>query len=616
MKTFTQITKFIIIFSIALLIYGCPVFKSIKYPKTVYLGDTVSVHVNIDLMGITTYDVATLQIFLPEGWQLTDTVIKLNGLSNSTATFTKDSNNGDTCLSTQVSDEIISDNVLFNLELLNTKSTASVDTFQISFSDEMIFQCDQKFAIRSITDENVPTQLIYNNDTLEWNIPKNNTNTKGYLVTDNADSWFTTGTKVSVDPGSELHRYSVSAVTNNDQEYALNDTVFIFHGDSLFVSESGNDSDPGTETNPLKSLALALDVIDEDYALSKDKSIRLLDGTYILESGVQLRDRVSLIGNGPQNSIISCTSDSVAISSPNLNIGFSLENLSIYAQQNEVILDFVSYYFDVPEIRLSHVQLYNAGHTSNGLRTNFAKLILDHIVVADMDSIGVEGATIQVNNSVFVENNIGIYSAMSELVFVNDKIVNSIFFENQKSIYPYHGTTEWGYGIFIDNTIIEPGWLNNGKGNFYNDPLFIDDPNYPYLLDPNSPAVDAAIDSAKYNDPASLENELLAEFPARGTIRGDLGIYGGGGTDFVSNLVSHRVYEEMDIYPNPTDNILMVRWPNNKEPVNLWLTNASGKRLKLLHQNNQIDLSNYVSGFYFLFVEIDGKYYRSKIIKN
>jgi len=567
MKTFTQITKFIIIFSIALLIYGCPVFKSIKYPKTVYLGDTVSVHVNIDLMGITSYSDATLQIFLPEGWQLTDTVIKLDGLDNSMATLTKDSNNGDTCWSAQISDEITSDNVLFDLELVNTKSTASVDTFQISFSHEIMYQCDQKFTIRSITDENVPTQLIYNNDTLEWQIPKNNSNTKGYLVTDNADSWFTSSTKVYVDSGSELHRYSVSAVTNNDQEYALNDTVFIFHGDSLFVSESGNDSNLGTETSPLKSLALALDVIDEDCTLSKDKSIRLLDGTYILEAGVQLRDRVSLIGNGPQNSIISCTSDSVAINSPNLNIGFSLENLSIYALQNEAILDFGSYYFDETEIRLRNVQLYNTGNTSYGLRAIFATLTLDHIVVAGMDSTGVVGLNIQMNNSVFVENNIGLYSTISELVFGSARIVNSIFFENQKSISSYYAPNV--YGISIDNTIIQPEWLNNGKGNFYNDPLFIDDPNYPYLLDPTSPAVDAAIDSAKYNDPASLENELLAKFPARGTIRGDLGIYGGGGTDVVSNLVSYRVYEDLDIYPNPTDDILMVRWPNNKEPVNL-----------------------------------------------
>ena len=80
---------------------------------------------------------------------------------------------------------------------------------------------------------------------------------------------------------------------------------------------------------------------------------------------------------GPQNSIISCIRDSVAINSPNLNIGFSLENLSIYALQNEAILDFGSYYFDETEIRLRNVQLYNTGSTSYGLRALFATLTLD-----------------------------------------------------------------------------------------------------------------------------------------------------------------------------------------------------------------------------------------------
>ena len=610
MKTFTQVSKFIVVLFIALFVYGCPVFKSIKYPATAFLGDSLTVHINVDLMGTTGYQNALLEIVLPTGWEFTNKVIEFDGLNNSVVTLTPDPENGDGYWSASVSAQITADNVLFDLELLNTKSTASVDTFKISINGDIDFYCEKIFTIRSITDENVPTQFIYHDDALEWKFPKNNSNTKGYLVTDNTDSWFTTSTGVPVDPGSELHRYSVSAVDNSDQEYALGDTICIFHGDSLFVSESGNDSNAGTEASPLKSLPLALDIIDEDYALSKDKSIRLLDGTYVLESGVQLRDRVSLIGNGPQNSIISCTGDDIAMNAENLNVGFSLKDLSIHALQNEAILSFGAYFFDWPDIKLSHVQLYNDGHTSDGLRTDNAQLTLDHVVVVGMDSIGVTGLNIQVNNSVFVENHIGLQTIESEIAWGTIRIVNSIFFENQTSI-----SSNYSVGpVDIDNTIIEPEWIDKGEGNFYSDPLFIDDPDYPYLLDPLSPAVDAAIDSVKYNDPASLENELLAKFPARGTIRGDLGIYGGGGTDLVSGVSSYRVYQDLEIYPNPTDGLLMVRWPNDKEPVNLWLINVSGTRLKLFDRNNQIDLSSYAPGFYFLFAEIDGKYYRSKIV--
>ncbi|WP_170154528.1 T9SS type A sorting domain-containing protein [Mangrovibacterium diazotrophicum] len=614
MKTFTQVSKFIIILFIALFVYGCPVFKSIKYPATALLGDSLTVHVNFDLMGTTGPQNALLEIVLPSGWEFTNKVIEFDGLNNAIATLSPNSENGDGYWSASVSGQVTADNVLFDLELLNTKSTASIDTFQISISGDISFYCEQKFAIRSITDETVPTQFTYHDDTLEWNMPKNNSDTKGYRITDNTNSWFTTNTKVPVDPGSELHRYAISAVDNNDQEYALSDTIFIFHGDSLFVSESGDDGNTGTEISPLKSLPFALNIIDEDYALSKDKSIRLLDGTYLLECGVQLRDRVSLIGNGPQNSIISCTSNGIAINSENLNTGMSIANLSINAQQNEAIFSFSTSFWDVPEITLSHVQLYNTDQTADGLRTLNAKLFLDHIVVAGMDSTGVVGLNIQINNSVFTGNHIALYTFMSDIAWGTVRIVNSIFFDNQKSISSLFSPSEVVNYITINNSIIDTEWLSNGEGNFYSDPLFIDDPNYPYLLDPISPAVDAAIDSLKYNDPALTENSQLAKFPARGTVRGDLGIYGGGGTDPVSGVFSYRVYQDLEIYPNPTDGILTVRWPNNKEPVNLWLTNVNGTKLKLLDRNNQIDLSSYKPGFYFLTAEIDGVYYLSKII--
>ena len=237
-------------------------------------------------------------------------------------------------------------------------------------------------------------------------------------------------------------------------------------------------------------------------------------------------------------------------------------------------------------------------------------MILDHFLVVGMDSIGVISSSGQITNSVIAENNIGLSPIGNILVTGSVRIVNSIFFDNQTSI------TESPSHLTIDNTIIDQKWTSYGEGNFYADPLFIDDENYPYLLDPNSPAVDAAIDSAKYCDPSSLEDVQMARFPARGTIVGDLGIYGGGGNDYRTNIISHRVYHDLEIYPNPVKDVLTVRWPNNKNPHRMWLSNVNGIRLKLIYQNNQIDLNTYAPGLYILFAEIDGKYYRSKIIKN
>ncbi|MDX8338808.1 T9SS type A sorting domain-containing protein [Draconibacterium sp. IB214405] len=616
MKTILHALKCIAILLIAILLYGCPVFKSIKYPKTVYLGDTVTVHVNVDLMGFTDNDGAELEIFLPEGWRLTDKVIDFNGTSNSSYTLSHNLESDDDYWSTTISEPIISNNVLFDFDLMNTKSSPSVDTFRIGFrAINQIYHSDQKFTIQSTNNENIPTQFRYNNDTLEWKIAKNSTDIKGYNVTDNLNSWFTTDNKFKVVAGTELHRYSVSAVTNTDQEYALIDTISIFHGDMLFVSGMGNDNNSGNETSPLRSLNLALNVIDEDYVLSQDKSIRLLDGTYVLESEAQLRDRLSLIGNGPQNSIIYCTGDDIAFNSPHLNSGFSLENLSIRALQNEVILNFGLNYFGEPSIKLSHVQLYNDGHTSDGIRANASKLIIDHSVVAGMDGNGIVGLNIQMYHSVVVQNHVGLFVAISDLAWGTSRIVNSIFFENQTSISSDYLSSDLQGTVFINNTLIDEQWIYNGKANFYADPLFIDDENYPYLLDPYSPAVDAAIDSSKYYDP-SLEDDRQALFPARGTIRGDLGIYGGEGNDYFNAIVTHRIYHELDVYPNPVKDVLTVHWPNNKIPDKLWLSNVNGERLNFNYRNNEIDVSNYAPGLYLFYAEIDGKYYRSKIIKN
>ncbi|WP_297097491.1 T9SS type A sorting domain-containing protein [uncultured Draconibacterium sp.] len=610
MKTFLHALKFIAILIIAITLYACPVFKSIKYPKTVYLGDTVTVHVTIDLMETENFNDALLEVFLPEGWQLIDSVIELNGLHNPERSLRHHSWDADGYWSVSVSDEVESTNVLFDLEMRNTKSTLAVDTFRIGFiGEDMFYQREKECTIHTINDDNVPTQFTYNDGMLEWKAPKNNANTKGYFVSDNSDSWFTADNKANVDAGTQLHRYSVSAVANDDTEHALNDTIFIFHGDTLFVSATGNYMNEGTEINPLQSLKMALNIIDEEYLLNKDKCIRLLDGNYFLNDSVELRDRISLIGNGPQNSIIVCTNTGTGISSMDINTGFTIADLSILSQQNHTILDLSTVFPAEPRLILSNVQLYNTGSASVGLRSISTNLLLDHFLVAGMDSIGIISSGSQITNSVIVENNIGLFPISNLLVPGSGQIVNSIFFDNQTAI------TESPSYLTINNTIIDEQWTSYGEGNFYADPLFIDDENYPYLLDPSSPAVDAAVDSAKYDD-HSDNGTQMALFPARGTVRGDLGIYGGGWTAPFSGIVSHRIYHDLDFYPNPVKDVLTIHWPNSKTPDRMWLSNVNGMRLMLLYQNNQIDLSAYAPGLYLFFAEIDGKYYRSKIIKN
>jgi hypothetical protein len=73
---------------------------------------------------------------------------------------------------------------------------------------------------------------------------------------------------------------------------------------------------------------------------------------------------------------------------------------------------------------------------------------------------------------------------------------------------------------------IEGGW--SGTGNINQNPVFVDN-NY-FLLAPSSPCVDAGDSAAALNDPAEAGYPGQAAWPARGTLRNDIGAYGGPGS--------------------------------------------------------------------------------------
>ena len=66
-----------------------------------------------------------------------------------------------------------------------------------------------------------------------------------------------------------------------------------------------------------------------------------------------------------------------------------------------------------------------------------------------------------------------------------------------------------------------------GTGSIAMDPLFVDPANQDYHLQPGSPAIDAGNPDPGYNDPEDPANPGYALYPAMGTIRNDMGAYGG-----------------------------------------------------------------------------------------
>jgi hypothetical protein len=71
----------------------------------------------------------------------------------------------------------------------------------------------------------------------------------------------------------------------------------------------------------------------------------------------------------------------------------------------------------------------------------------------------------------------------------------------------------------------------NYTGNYMNnldaDPLFTDQDFYYYLLADGSPCIDTGDSGIAYNDVENPDNPGFALFPSKGTVRNDMGVYGG-----------------------------------------------------------------------------------------
>jgi len=79
----------------------------------------------------------------------------------------------------------------------------------------------------------------------------------------------------------------------------------------------------------------------------------------------------------------------------------------------------------------------------------------------------------------------------------------------------------------IQYSNIDGGW--EGEGNIDLDPMFADPENDDYTFLPNSPCIDAGNPDPQYNDPEDPNDPGFPLWPSQGTLRNDMGCYGGPG---------------------------------------------------------------------------------------
>ena len=181
---------------------------------------------------------------------------------------------------------------------------------------------------------------------------------------------------------------------------------------------------------------------------------------------------------------------------------------------------------------LNNIIMMNKGHYGAGIVLNFSGgIVRNNIIYQNSGGKDFGGVSIWINgnglkpklieNNTIVENSVpknsgGGILAQSASVTTRNNIIwgNTALTEPQLSV---------GGSVFnVTYSDVQGGWT--GLGNININPDFSDTSHY---LLPTSPCIDAGNPSSSYNDP---ENTLIpgqALFPSRGTVRNDMGAYGG-----------------------------------------------------------------------------------------
>ncbi len=267
----------------------------------------------------------------------------------------------------------------------------------------------------------------------------------------------------------------------------------------------------------------------------------------------------------------------------------------------------------------------NSGIYGPGIVLNFSGCIMKNNVIC-FNSGGMPiyggGSGLWINDTYsspkIIENNViafnsaasGAYGGVFQYAPAVTTLRNNIIWGNSGTVQIIGGTPVVTYSD------VQGGFT--GAGNINLNPMFADS-NF-YLMT-GSPCIDAGDSSAIYNDPADTSNPTMALYPSRGTIRNDIGAYGGPMRKVLSNQIigihqtGINVPKEYTLgqnYPNPFNpkTIISYQLMTGSYTV-LKVFDILGKEVAVLVNQKQNagsynvdwDASNYPSGVYFYKLE-------------
>jgi len=188
-------------------------------------------------------------------------------------------------------------------------------------------------------------------------------------------------------------------------------------------------------------------------------------------------------------------------------------------------------------------------------------------------------------NNTFSENYAAVQGGAINTFNSHPVLMNSILWDNYAPV-DAELCLESGE-IDVSFCDIAGGW--EGEGNKDKDPLFM---GKTYLLAPASPCVDAGCSEEIYNDPENPKHTGFAMRPSRGTLRNDMGAFGGPDAanwkmDFKSfnpsPIVAKQFKAKMHCFPNPFNSQTTIEFDlDETDNVSLKIYNALGQEMATL----------------------------------
>ncbi|MBT3169616.1 MAG: DUF1565 domain-containing protein, partial [Candidatus Cloacimonetes bacterium] len=433
-----------------------------------------------------------------------------------------------------------------------------------------------------------------------------------------------------------------SSLSGNTIE--IQNSIYEPIGADLFVSPSGSNENSGlSENEPLQTLAYALTVINSNS--DNPRTIHLSEGVYSTETNENFpvfgKDFVSVIGVNPTNTIIDLG-----------NIGrfMRINNVEQFKLENVQIINGNSYVYQHPEsddggvIRSSNsdYDLINVTFSNNRASYGGAIYSIDSNVNIDKcnlhhnesnysgGSIYMEGSfgstsSLLISNSTFTSNLAdgqggAIFSEFSDVEVINTICWNNLPQELSvgSSFFDPSTLTVTNCDIMGGEANVEQygenstlNWLDN---NIDIDPLFVDAENNNYLLQENSPCIDAGTAFFEWNDVILLDMGIEEYFG----IAPDMGAFEYGMTSIEDEPELPMSNRKLTNYPNPfnpTTTISFSLTTNLHENVRIEIYNVKGQLVETLSNlpitnspNQQIvwNANKFASGVYFYKLVVDG----------